>query len=436
MPNDIKYNPYVSRKKLVINLQLILIVLLFFSGANLLKSIIPLILDVIFAVLFLGILTWGRMKRRRVNSLSFIMPALIFIYFIIVYASTIGVGFYAWSELLKSIMGLIFIYIIFFYFDDLTFDKFPRLYSLFIYYSSLLAILSLLMLIYSGIKPLYTFHGVDRSYENYFGTWIIVMGDYYPTVLDFNNFKIFRLQAWYEEPGTYAFLIIPASIYFFLNGNIIKCSVLILALFLTFSVGAWVAAILIYTFHLGLKRFLGLIIILFSIYFLASFTPLWDGVIKIQDGIIRYVQIKFALNDFSSDGHSYKYRLDLVSAINLYFSTTPVLGTGLSYSEYFENIGMNSRSIFTRLVAGGIMGSFVLISIYVYFIFITFITIRQNRSKDNILYSTFLLTFIFMGFQRASFLDGYMYLFIVIASSIYCTKLTSKERLKNVSLST
>ena len=406
----------MSINKATINVktvQYFFVVLLFFTGSNLLKSISFVIIDVLLVVSMALIAMCGKIDLSRFKSSSVVVPILVTIYFFLLHLSTLLNGGATVNETVKPISVVLFTWFVYLYIDMEVLKKIPSLYSSYMYYLSVVAIVSLILLIVFDTSPIYTFSfaGESRSYDNYYGTWLIRIGESYPTYISGLDFDLYRLQAWYEEPGTFGFLLLPAIVFFLVEKAWKKFSLLCISLLLSMSFGA-VAALLLALVIIRAR-------VVITLFILCVFLITFMNLDLFADAIWNYVQRKLGVVNHLDAGHSLRYRVDLVGSVLNYFTSVPLWGTGLSYHEYFQQIGMHSRSIFTRLVAGGVVGSIIIATIHILMSFFILKAFFSIRDKQSYFYGSFVLFLIVMGLQRASFFDTYFYLCIVILSALY-----------------
>ena len=152
-----------------------------------------------------------------------------------------------------------------------------------------------------------------------------------------------RVQSFSDEPGTFAYALIPAlfySYYFLHKGFFI---LLLVTMLMTLSLGVVVPVLFLFVFIFDIKRF-AVFLILMGI--LAELTMSSF----ISEFLVNYVSGKF---DGGEDVASYEARSDGVRAVIAKVSNTP-LGFGFLANKYVEGSIANSLAI--SLLKGGVFG--------------------------------------------------------------------------------
>jgi len=281
--------------------------------------------------------------------------------------------------------------------SDLSYIFYKR-YSELLYIVALLSFFSYLLSVFqlTSTNELVTTGG--RTYLTSF--FNILMQD---SKIEFGGVTFYRFQSIFEEPGTFAFLLLPVIYWYkMVSYNRIKFICLILMLLCTLSIGAIFSAIIIYLVYFFINK---------PLWFLPSFIVL---VVMAVFSLILFPEFldflaqKFGMGAYEGKHSSFGVRVLEVSFVMDIF-TSHVLGVGFSASNIFSTFGNNiSVGLFRQILYSGSIGGLAIVSLN---ICIIAYALRKLAVKNNIaIFVGFtLLTFIFMGLQRSTFIDGFMF---------------------------
>ncbi len=165
------------------------------------------------------------------------------------------------KEVLSWIRNLIVVIIL------LLFISSEMLYKLLNYYVNFIFILSLLAILMTILIYLNILHPLQQVDINGQLRELYIFGYRWADSWLGDRYNLVRLQSFADEAGTMAFSILPAILLAHMQKKYLKLSVMLLALFLTFSIGALIPILLLTIFHiLKNKQYkLLLVLILFAI---------------------------------------------------------------------------------------------------------------------------------------------------------------------------
>lgn len=186
----------------------------------------------------------GADRQRVFNGLSGLFLVLYASYWVVLLIATfLNLSALTAEVMTKALMYKLFVCLIaiFMYmkFDVLAFRKIIVLYVDIIVLCALAALALEGLIYFELIHPSFEFtldSGLNRQFY-----WL---GLVWPDTWIGSLFNLARLQSFADEPGTFGFVLIPAILFSIQNGNYRAVSILALALFFTFSVGAILAIIM------------------------------------------------------------------------------------------------------------------------------------------------------------------------------------------------
>lgn len=237
----------------------------------------------------------------------------------------------------------------------------------------------------------------DRVYLSTF--FNIVMSD---SIITLNGFSFYRFQSIFEEPGTFAFLLLPVIYWYrIVEYNRFKFTSLMLMLLSTLSIGAMFAAIIILIVYSAIK--LRLYSIPIAVLPVVTFMLSLALFPEFQD----FLSYKFGVGKYEGQHSSFGTRILEISYVIETLSSS-ILGVGFSAANILSVFGNNvSVGLFRQVIYSGAIGGVAIIALNV---FLGLYSIQKMRSTNNrsIFIGFTLLTFIFMGLQRATFIEGFM----------------------------
>jgi hypothetical protein len=391
-----------------INLEIFFIVLMFFTGGSLVKIIFSVEIDLLILLIAVLIIYGHKFKINldRDNITYYIFLSTVFIFVLSIIFSSIYVSDGDWVRLFKYISLLPFSIFIYGFISKEVILNYPKYYSTIIYYFTILAIISTIYM-YLGGSEIYSFTRGNREYINYYFTWTIRQDGVDSTIINMFDFTIKRMQSFYEEPGTFGVLIPPALIYAIYKSNIAMTFILLIGLFLTFSIGAWIIALLL--FILFFKELIEnkLLLLVFFLLFLVL-------IILFYEQLWHIIQLKFGTSDIKGSGHSYAAREGVMTTTLEAIKNIGFFGFGASVKEQYYLYQVNTGTFFPHFVRGGLVGFIAFLFLYIILSY-CFIKLYLTKGKgDNIFYAALIFTIIVASPQRATFMDSYFMMANVI----------------------
>ncbi|MCG6202513.1 hypothetical protein, partial [Psychromonas antarctica] len=221
----------------------------------------------------------------------------------------------------------------------------------------------------------------------------------YMSAVKFNEFTLTRFQSVFYEPGTFAFLLLPVIYWYkIVDYKPFKFATLILMLLFTFSVGAMLTAITASIIYYFIKKpvtsFPYFFILLVAFIFSLSFFPVF----------LDFLSNKFGLGIYEGTSTSGGTRVQELRYVGEAFES--VIGSGFSGLINVDTFGGNiSVGLFQMIIYSGLIGGIALI---IFHIILGGYSLQKFASKDNrsIFVGATLFSFISMGLQRATFMDG------------------------------
>lgn len=275
---------------------------------------------------------------------------------------------------------------------------FYKWYSAILYYITILSFFSYVLSVFNLTSIVELASSGNRVYLTTF--FNIVMSDSMTTL---GGGTFYRFQSIFEEPGTFAFLILPVIYWYkIVVYSRLKFTILIMVLVSTLSVGAMLTAIIIFLLYYSIKK---------PLYFIPFFIVCFVGLtfsLTLLPEFSDYLSYKFGIGKYEGQHSSFGSRVLEISYV-IEILTSHVLGTGFSAANMFSVFGNKfSVGLFRLVIYSGAIGGGAIIVLNVV---LSIYSARQLASKKNI--SVFvgmtLLTFISMGLQRSTFIDGFMF---------------------------
>lgn len=276
-------------------------------------------------------------------------------------------------------------------------NNFPEVYSRAILFITVAAVAGLLL---TTISDWHVSSSIgERQYNtNFLTTWLIDDG-FNSSRTEFSPFP-YRLQAMFDEPGTYGMLLVPAFFYFFHSGNSKSAALLLVGVFLTESANAWALCFLILMGR-ALSGKLTWPKLLFWLVLAASAISLsWSALVQLYE-------IKSGLDPAYENASSFSVR---------------AAEYGYVIDEWYNHLlPLQNRQVF-GLFPSGISVSYItwylnagIIFVIILFAFCIALFIKllngRNRRDSNHYFSVVLAAVMLLsGFQRTSFLDNILFM--------------------------
>jgi len=227
------------------------------------------------------------------------------------------------------------------------------------------------------------------------------------SAVKFGDLTLTRFQSVFYEPGTFAFLFLPVVFWYaFIEHNSFKLAFSIVVLLATFSVGAIITTMAIFIIHYFVKKPLKLFPVLLMLAITLVLTLILYPV------FVDFLSYKLGYGKYAGTHTSMGARMQELAYVG--DALRKLLGSGFSGLGQVDTSGGNISVGFFQMIiySGGIGAVAIIILHFILFVYSLF----KFQKKDN--HSTFigsvLISFVSMGFQRSTFMDG-MLLMVIFA---------------------
>ncbi len=360
------------------------------------------------SLLVAAFLSWHYLK---VNGLYLLQEYKLFFalwlaYLIALTIATISAGeIYSYQQLATVYLKVFFFFFLFLYIKGPFIGQTFSIYANFMVLCTITSIGVALGVAMGVIEPIATLRN-EVSVERHY-LFDVYLGAYYGLSPLYAPFPLFRLQGFAEEPGTFAFSLLPALYWMLLKEkNYVR----------SFIIGVGLAA----TVSLGALAFIIIIIPLLWRELVMMEQLLLVGIIAINVGyrffgyVLDYLQFFLLerpqgagydiwLNSQDSGHTSWGDRLDAISIVCSHLANHPIgtgAGLGMTTVEYPVAVGFANAALESG-VAGGLFYCLM-------FILLTGFALKQvwgcsgrvRYSRVQLVVSLSVLSCIFMGLQR------------------------------------
>jgi hypothetical protein len=392
--NSLRHNKIDSR------LVFFLVLSLLFSGSNVYALAYPILKGAVFFG-FIGVFYRFSFSVNHVNSNITVQLSMLLI-FVWLFFSILS----SMVQPNEEMISLAFRYTSYFFvFLLISFLKKDISYLFYRWYCTLLYAIALLSF-FSFILSVFNLTTMDELVSSggrvYLTTFFnIVMSD---SKMTLSGFTFYRFQSIFEEPGTFAFLLLPV-IYWYkvVEYSRFKFNTLLLMLLSTLSIGAMFSAIIIFIVYCFIKK--PLLSIPFFIVFVVSFILSIALFPEFQD----FLSYKFGIGKYEGQHSSFGARVLEISYVTETLSSR-LFGSGFSAANIFLIFGNNvSVGLFRQVIYSGAIGGVAILSLN---LLLSIYSMQQLKNNNNraVFIGLTLLTFIFMGLQRSTFIDGFMFI--------------------------
>jgi hypothetical protein len=392
--NSLRHNKIDSR------LVFFLVLSLLFSGSNVYALAYPILKGAVFLG-FVGVFYRFSFSVNHVNSNITVQLSML-LFFVWLFFSILS----SIVQPNEEMISLAFRYTSYFFvFLLISFLKKDISYLFYRWYCTLLYAIAFLSF-FSFILSVFNLTTMDELVSSggrvYLTTFFnIVMSD---SKMTLSGFTFYRFQSIFEEPGTFAFLLLPV-IYWYkvVEYNRFKFNTLLLMLLSTLSIGAMFSAIIIFIVYYFIKK--PLLSIPFFIVFVVSFILSIALFPEFQD----FLSYKFGIGKYEGQHSSFGARVLEISYVTETLSSR-LFGSGFSAANIFLIFGNNvSVGLFRQVIYSGAIGGVAILSLN---LLLSIYSIQQLKNNNNrsVFIGLTLLTFIFMGLQRSTFIDGFMFI--------------------------
>ncbi|MCX8119678.1 MAG: hypothetical protein N3E45_02415 [Oscillatoriaceae bacterium SKW80] len=364
-----------------------------------------------FLSLFFFVLAFTKTVKNKINNQKIDNWIKIFIGGVFIYLvgkitnAIFWGGRLSFSTTLSRIVVFSVLFFTILYSNDKTIKKCMNLYSNILVIFSILGII-LFFLIIGGWQPIVISTIYGRDYNNYLLGLSVIEG--------FITLNAYRVQSFYDEPGTFAMALLPGIFWLTIaNFNFKKCFILITGLFMTFSVGGWSALIIclvILIFNISsmrnivyknsIKILLLTFLSILLIFFIINNTFQNITISELASWITYYINDKY-YND---------QRLNQIPfVINLLIKNPQ----GPPIQIYYKDI---TAGIFVSFLEGGWIGIIGYCLIFMALLRMIFFVVKEYQKYQQsqlIALALSVVSLIIMSFQRGELLTFYYSIFIV-----------------------
>lgn len=376
------------------------VISLLFSGANVYALAYPALKSAVF-IGFVGLFYRFPFSIKNVNSNITVQLSILLI-FIWLFFSILSSMVQPNDEMISLAFRYTAYFFVFLLMSFLKNDVaylFYKWYCAILYAISFLSFISFILSVLNLTTLVELVSSGPRVYLTSF--FNIVMSD---SKMSLGGFTFYRFQSVFEEPGTFAFLLLPVIYWYkIVVYNKFKFISLLLMLLSTLSIGAMFSAIIICIIYYFIKKPLNALP--FFIVFFISIILALALVPEFSD----FLSYKFGIGKYEGQHSSFGARLLEISYVTDTLSSR-LLGSGFSASNILSVFGNNvSVGLFRQVIYSGAIGGIAIIALNVV---LGVYSIQQLKYRNNI--SVFigitLLTLIFMGLQRSTFIDGFLFI--------------------------
>lgn len=338
-----------------------------------------------------------------------ITPIIIIAMLLILANASIFIDFLIYLKYMKLTLNIIVALVIAQIFINKYGDNFPLVYSNVVLAMTVTGIIGLFanFIFDWGIVENI---GERSYYTNFLTCWIKDL-DYNSSQTIISPFNI-RLQSFFDEPGTFGIILIPALYYFIFKNKIYSGLTIFTGILLTESINAILIAVIILIYRINsrskplwliINNTLLLVLIVYIYPYLTKF-------ISVKSGVDEAFSNKSSLSDRTGE---YYYFLNNIWDYFIPFSNINNL------VNYFPS-GISSSYI-NWYLSGGIIFIIIFFCILTK-IFFNFFLI-YNKKNINLNFSFIMSFMIFIsGFQRTSFLDNILFITLLLWSFMYIRK--------------
>ena len=244
--------------------------------------------------------------------------------------------------------------------------------------------------------------------------WLLDAG-FNSSATNFSPFE-YRLQSWFDEPGTFGILLLPALFFYLRSGDRLRCALILAGIFLSESANAWAIAALmglwkIFTLRRNAER------------------AVWLGVIAVLLGLVAPDIVRL---------------YEIKAGIDAAYANSSSLGTrSAEYDYLFENLATHALPLSQQFQAAsrleGISSSYVAWYISAGLLFplcvgsvvfeLGWRAVRSfGAARGDVPFALVVASVVFIsGFQRTSFLDNVLFMSLMYWSLFYLKAATMRR---------
>lgn len=373
---------------------ILLYFIFFFSGANcfaLLTFAFKLITTACF--LLIVVCNVRSIKIKKNKSINVILFFIILYLFVVCFVQFFVQDTNIFTFIVKPVFFLLlFIFIVS---KDKTYlQSILEVHNAAFFAMCLLGLFGWIINLFYYIPTFLTAVSGGREYEYKFFYWVIS-----DAKITINGRELYRLQFFFDEPGTFALLCLPSFFYSVYKKNLIRTIIFFIAILLSLSFGAIALCVLCFVYlavrHHKYYLLLGFLLILLALV----------RYLEIDDFIYDYIIAKLGIGKYKGTYTSAGVRQN---EFTVFMRVLYDHLFGISTADMFEEYGFYfSVSFLAECSMYGILGFVmrIFLELGLYYILIPL-------RKKNIYIFLSLLCLLLMGYQRMTVIQTYFSFFI------------------------
>ncbi len=427
-------------RKITVLLMVIVTALSWFLFPVMLKFLAPYSFRIVFALSFSVLLVFC-IRYLKVNRLSFSYEQQLFFfawagYLVFLLFATVGSeSSSAYEQYFKNLIKVLFFVILLLYMNHKFVERSFTLYSLIMIGSVIGSVMVSIGVALEFLEPVATFRNsasveTDYAFDVYWGAYYGLYNTQYDV-----PFTLLRMQGFSEEPGTFAFSILPALFWMFVvKRAYLASSILLIGLLASSSVGAMMVMLLLLIIAWGVVRGPREPVLSLS---LASGVLLLVGYLSFQlgqeamiNGLSGWLKTQ-VLPGYSSMGD----RIEAIYIVVVHLLSNPFgtgAGLGMTTVDYAIAVGYANAALEGGVV-GGILYLFMFLLLTRFSVQALLASFRSYPEHLEMLaIGMSVLSCVIMGIQRQqpdiSFWHMWIYASFFFKYLSSCGKFEAKER--------
>ncbi len=397
--------------KIKLNYYLLLMFGALITGGNLFGLMFPIVTKLyLVSIIIIWLFSLYRNSNLKIQNLNdmdinIILFCFILFYFILVLSTLLNMSYQSGIyNMIKSLIYFSLFLIIYLLIDSKNIEKMIFFYNRLILLFSYLGVIGF-VLIQNNLMPIIASYNIDdRVYNFYFFTTSIERD----SILNIGNYSLYRLQSYFDEPGSYAIILIPTIIWYtYYSVNKIHRLTLYLAMILTFSIGGYITLLTVLIYFYFKDRIVNFVFYVLLICFIfVIFYSYIDELLNSSSIIIEFIKYKFGIGSYENEITSGGTR---ILQFNIFIDTliSNPFGIGFENGIVFSSI---TPGILRAIMASGMIGLpfMVILNLFILKKSIVY------ANKGYLFHSALGITFIFQGMQRAAFFESFLGLMLFV----------------------
>jgi len=386
-----------------------LLIFSFFLGSNLISLLIPYIFQILFFLIFIIFIITFKSNFSSFRRMDEVLLLLVLYQICTVFSGFTMTGVVSIYEVLKKITSLLLVMYIIINFNHIEAKIAFCINAHLVLFMAIAGIFGF-ALDYFGFLPSLAVRNIGSRYYDYKLLLFQIQGS--DSFVQIFGKSLYRLQGFFDEPGSFAFVLLLAIVYFIGRRRVWSVAILSIALILTFSLGAFITLLgitLIYIVRTRkTKKLIKILFILSLIIFIALILYMKTG----NEWLKNYISMKFGIGSYEGSFSSFSSR---ENEYILIFKTLVNFPFGCDVESAFNlNNAYFSSGIISDLTMYGITAFFIRLSLEIFIVSRSIVALGAKR-RSVVISAFAVLVMILMGYQRMSFLRTYyMTIFIVL----------------------